>query len=397
MGARKLIARFTLLRINKIGFGLVMLVFVTIGLTVGALREGANHTDFLRQAFPQVDRFKPLGNDVYSIHTSTSPKESHRYTAWAASDGYAGPLKVALQTDSTGRITRILFIEQHETPSYFQRVQDQGLFETLVGSNILESGTVSKNFDAVSGATRTSTAFLDAAQKAGGKIAATVFKRDAPQSQRPHLYIGIPEIIVLALFAAAFAGMHTPSRMARRIRWLSLLLGLLVLGFAFNRPLNLVFINRLLMGYWPAWQSHLYWYLLAGAIILVAFINGRNPYCTWICPFGAMQECLGLVGGAKFRIPKRAHRSLQWLQKGLALGAVTLGLFFRNPSLSSYEIFGTLFDFIGSAFQFCLLALVMITALFVPRPWCNTLCPIRPLINLVRSLATRLKMVFRRS
>jgi NosR/NirI family nitrous oxide reductase transcriptional regulator len=40
--------------------------------------------------------------------------------------------------------------------------------------------------------------------------------------------------------------------------------------------------------------------LLAGT--LLAFDRtGKNPYCPWVCPFGAAQDVIGLVGGARRR------------------------------------------------------------------------------------------------
>jgi NosR/NirI family nitrous oxide reductase transcriptional regulator len=65
--------------------------------------------------------------------------------------------------------------------------------------------------------------------------------------------------------------------------------------------------------------------------------------------------------------------------------AILLALFYRNPGLSSYEIFGTLFDFIGSTWQFALLGIILVASLFIRRPWCNYLCPIRPVMNLYRT------------
>ncbi|MCP4749620.1 MAG: 4Fe-4S binding protein [Proteobacteria bacterium] len=38
----------------------------------------------------------------------------------------------------------------------------------------------------------------------------------------------------------------------------------------------------------------------------------------------------------------------------------------------------------GSGLQFALLGLVGIASIFVKRPWCRYLCPIRPLYEFVR-------------
>src|SRR5690606_31513938 len=112
-----------------------------------------------------------------------------------------------------------------------------------------------------------------------------------------------------------------------------------------NAPLTLAYFTKAILGYWPQWQTNLYWYFLLGGILFVFTVDNKNPYCEWFCPFGAVQECLGAIGGAKTLTPRRHRAWLNWLQRGLALGAILLGVFFRNPGLSSYELFGTLFGF----------------------------------------------------
>jgi polyferredoxin len=165
-----------------------------------------------------------------------------------------------------------------------------------------------------------------------------------------------------------------------------LLTGLFVLGFWYNMPLTLSKVSSLLLGYWPAWQSNLYWYFLIGGILLIATVDGKNSYCAWFCPFGAAQECMGAIGGARHTVARRVGRSLTWVQRALAWAALALAFLFRNPGMSSYEIFGTLFSFTGSAVLFLVLAVVLLLSLFVKRPWCNFLCPLNPVYDLVHLL-----------
>jgi polyferredoxin len=163
-----------------------------------------------------------------------------------------------------------------------------------------------------------------------------------------------------------------------------MLVGMSVLGFVYNRPLTLVFINKILLGFWPEWQLNLYWYILLAGIVLIIAAGKQSPYCEWFCPFGSAQECLGFIGGAKKRIPERYHVLLRWFQRALALSAIVLALLFRNPSVSSYEVFGAFFHLIGSSFNFALLGVVLIVALFLKRPWCSYLCPLRPVTDFIQ-------------
>ena len=115
-------------------------------------------------------------------------------------------------------------------------------------------------------------------------------------------------------------------------------------------------------------------------MLFVFTVDNKNPYCEWFCPFGAAQECLGVVGGAKPRSAGRYKNLLIWVQRVLAWSAVVLALYFRNPGISSYEVFGTLFDLTGSTWQFAVLGIMMIASLFIKRPWCKYLLPVRLVI-----------------
>ena len=159
---------------------------------------------------------------------------------------------------------------------------------------------------------------------------------------------------------------------------------MVVLGFIYNSPLTLSYLDKFLIGYWPQWQTHLYWYLLIGGILFVFTVDNKNPYCEWFCPFGAVQECMGAIGGAKVRSSGRYQGLLGWSQRGVAWAAIVVALVFRNPGITSYEVFGTLFKLVGSNIQFALLGIVLVTALFVRRPWCTYLCPLRPVTDLIR-------------
>ena len=49
-----------------------------------------------------------------------------------------------------------------------------------------------------------------------------------------------------------------------------MLVGLFVLGFVYNAPITLAYIVKLVLGYWPQWQTNLYWYFLIGGILFGA-------------------------------------------------------------------------------------------------------------------------------
>ncbi|MCP4896044.1 MAG: FMN-binding protein [bacterium] len=351
---------------------------------VGSRRVGLALEPSLRRLVPEAGRIEPLGSDSFMAWSAEEPAKPMAYIAIASGDGYGGPLQLAVAVDPQGSVLGVEIVEERETPSYLHRVLSLGFLDDLVGKSYEDSFEVGNDVDAVTGATRTVTAVVEAAKEGSRAIAATQLGRAVPTSAAIRVRIGFPEVALALLFAVGFVGLRSRAPLQRWLRWVSMLAGLVILGFVLNQPLTIAFVNRLLLGFWPAWQTHLYWYLLVSGIVLVIAVDGRNPYCEWFCPFGAAQECLGVIGGGRARVPSSAKNFLLWLQRGLALLAIILALLFRHPGISGYEVFGALFEFVGSRLQFILLALVLVVALFVRRPWCNLLCPLRPVTDLLR-------------
>jgi polyferredoxin len=204
-----------------------------------------------------------------------------------------------------------------------------------------------------------------------------------PPEKRP-IQFGFPEITLIGLYAAGYFGhKHRSSVWKRRIRWGTMITGMIVLGFIYTAPLTIAQVIALLSGYWPDWHNNLYWYLLIGGILFVTTVDSKNPYCSWFCPFGAFQECVAQLTNAKNYRPRRLANFFTWLQRGLTFVAVLLGLALRKPGVAGYEPFATLFDFRGNLVEVVFLLVVIMASLMMYRPFCNYLCPIDPIYDFI--------------
>jgi polyferredoxin len=95
-------------------------------------------------------------------------------------------------------------------------------------------------------------------------------------------------------------------------------------------------------------------------------------------------------------MPKRYGATLRWTQRFLAWAVILAALLFRNPGHFTYEVFGTFFTLTGAVLQFALLGVVLIASLFLLRPWCNFLCPIRATSDYIRMLRLWGKETFKK-
>ncbi len=291
---------------------------------------------------------------------------------------------MAVAVDLDGTITGMAVIQHRETPSWFRKVNENGFIQSFFDKSYQDAFQLGEDVDGITSATYTSRAIAASALEGSRSIAANQLGFDVPPTPKPKVTFGTPEIALIALFGVGYFGHQRNFKYKKQLRWAGLLVGMVVLGFMYNKPLTLSMVNQALLGFWPQWQTNIYWYLMLGGIIFVFTVDNKNPYCQWFCPFGAAQECMGAIGGAKNYSPGRYRNTFTWLRRGVVWFAILVALLFRSPGLTSYEIFGTLFALVGSNPQFILLGIVLIASLFIKRPWCAYLCPIDPVDKFIR-------------
>ena len=372
------------LRVERL-LGIFALVSILIAWIVGANLANGDLQPHLQAAALTAGRFDQLDGNTYAAWSRTDPSQLIGYVAVNSAQGYGGPLTLAVAVDETGIVTGISIVDHKETPSYLSRVLREGGIEKLLGLSHQDRFVVGQDVDAISGATYTTQALAESVRASSYQVAETELGLPVLEPEIPKINFGIPEISLIALYAAGFFGHQRNFKYKKAARWASMLAGLIVLGFIYNRPLTLSHINQFLLGYWPQLQTNLYWYLLLGGILFVFTVDNKNPYCDWFCPFGAAQECMGAVGRAKTRSVGRFRDPLKWLIRTVTWAAIVIALLMRNPGITSYEIFGTLFNFTGSTVQFILLGIILVAALFIRKPWCAYLCPLGPVTDLYRT------------
>jgi NosR/NirI family transcriptional regulator, nitrous oxide reductase regulator len=291
---------------------------------IGLALQQRSATVDVADVLPAAQRIERHG-EVWTAW-SGNPERIVGYAAIGNATGYAGPINVLVAVDPKGAITGMKVLDQRESPAFFQTLFARGFYRQFLGRRSDEPFEVGKDVDAVSGATISSNGVAAATVEAMRAISAAAPEIAAAPPRRG-VHFGLLDAALIAFFAiSAACGRWVKGQWARRLRWVSMIGGLLLLGFVFTSPLTISKVVALLCGYWPSWRTGLSWYLLIGGIVGFILLNGRNPYCSWFCPFGAFQECLGKLAGAKPFRPERLGSVLTWTQRGLALGAVALGL-----------------------------------------------------------------------
>jgi uncharacterized protein with FMN-binding domain len=375
-----------------VAFGVVLAAWV-----IGSFRAEADLIPYLKQALPEASQFEAASFGTYIAWGEDPESGLLGYVTTGKAQGYGGEMEIAVAVSPEGVILGLAIVDQKETAAFLRRVFRGNLLDSFEGKPYSDPLTLGDDVDGVTGATYSSRAIVRSVRLATHKIARRELGFSPPPEPKLRVKFGFPEVMLVVLFGFGIVGRLRRFRYKKTARWVSMLLGLVVLGFVYNMPLTIVWINRLLLGFWPTWQTHLYWFILIGGILFIYTIDNKNPYCEWFCPFGATQECLSVVGGGKVRVPQRAHNLLRRGQRVLALTAVVIALVFRNPGISSYEVFGAFFRLIGSNILFVLLGIVLVASLFIRRPWCSYLCPLRPVTDLIRLMRNWIRELWKKT
>lgn len=347
--------------------------------------------DLARNILPENFQTEQYSESIFKASTQNN---SNLFISIGKAKGYEGPIQLALISDSSGQIIDVSIIGHTETPSYFNKVIKAKFTDQFFHQPIHDILQYKNMPDAVSGATYTSLGISNAVYDASVSLAEEIYNIPIPVKKKEVFQISFLDVLLLLFFIAVMVSRKLKPKQKRWARYAMLLLAVISLGFTYNFHLSISRFNALILGYWPDINIHLAWYILVFGVIILTALNGRNPYCQWFCPFGAVQEGIGKIGKIQFRVSRSYRKTLVWVPRILAWLAIVVALIYRNPGLTSYEVFGKFFTLTGSDLLFALTLLILIFSLFINRPWCKYLCPVPPVLDYLIYMRNQIQLLW---
>lgn len=353
--------------INWLAYISLIIAFVIgyINLTDNKRNE-VSRLEFLVENKLTIEEYD---SETYSVQKSDSIVG---YLAIGEAQGYGGPLNIVVFADTTGTIAETKLINSYESASFLAKLGNKKYYDQFIDKEVNNHFVIKKDLDAVSGATISSVAIAEATRDASFKIAENNLNLEIPSIERAFQFT-YKEGIALFLFVL---GAITAFLGKRKLRYVSLFLGLIFLGFMFNASLSITHFGRIILGYFPDIYTHFIWWLLMAGTITIIIGWGRNVYCSTLCPFHATQVLLNKISGINIKL---SHKQLKFLNKTPSfLLWLSLVLIFlsSNPTLSSYEPFAMLFSLEGVGIQWYILPASLIGAIFFSNFFCRFFCPV---------------------
>ena len=176
------------------------------------------------------------------------------------------------------------------------------------------------------------------------------------------------------LLFTILAGIMVRYKTTRKLRGLFLLAGLVILGFYRGGPgVISSFQNAylLLLGVKVNWQAA----VLFLGLIPVTYLFGK-VFCGWVCYLGAIQEFL-YIDKIKILQSERAQKIMKWIRY-VALAAILIQLTFTHiilwNKIGPFKVAINLYS--PNLTGYILLAIVLVSSVFIYRPFCKMICPV---------------------
>lgn len=360
-------------------------IAIIIAWFIGSSNKQADLFPQLNKLIPESSEFTEIRNNIFAPARQLN-EDSILFIGFAKSHGYGGELKLFALINALGEVQDFTVVDHKETQSFYNKVIHDNLIVKLKKTNYKSDFILGGELDGISGATYTSNALTTALAKAVKNVSEEELKLEMNWQEETNIEFGSKEILLILLFLIGLLFSLKVFPDNRYLKYTYFAFGMLSLGFYFNSLLSITIINKFALGMWPGLSTDFYGYLLMASVISMIIFSGKNIYCSHVCPFGSAQKCLGLIGGTNKTFPSKLNKPMVWVQRFLALVLILWALIAFNPSVFSYEIFGAFFQLYGTSLQFSILILILILSLFFRRPWCNYLCPVRPVLDFIRMI-----------
>lgn len=345
--------------------------------------------EYFKEAIPMASNFEFITDNTAKVFDENGQLTG--YVGVSSDVGYGGPLFAVTDIDLEGNIKNVILVEHKETPAFIDRIIRNGYFDQYDNKTISDSLLPLYDIDCVSGATLSTRAIGNSVREIAHSIADTELGIK-PEKAKLDWQVGIAEIAITLVFIAGL--LLSRYQKLRKYRLVLLLASIVILGFWLNRSLTIANISALFLGYFPAPQTNLIWYLVLFGAIVPALFTGKNIYCTYICPFCGLQEYASLLSKTNLSVGK--FNKLFNIVRDITLFIVIFIAFISlNPSKASYEPFGTIFGMNGTKFGWYLVFVSLVISFFYRRFWCKTFCPVGATLDKIAMLGRYLRKKLR--
>lgn len=333
-----------------------MLLFVLIIVPIIISSQGntsfRKKIYFLQDNLPNYNIKAIKKGNIYALSRNSVEYYGVFSDNYSNASGYSGKISVLLIiTKDLKTLKKIYIYKSNETPPFLNRVIFSHFFDNFKDKNIMSILRNNNSVDSVSGCTYTSKGIYNTVRETLSKI-----KKEKLLKKKLDIIqlLGMIMFYILLLFIII-----KPSKWLVLLMYIAYFL-LFILYLKFT--LSMEFIIRELI----------YFKITTASIFLVVIffiaIFKKNYFCTTMCPVSFLTFLSMKIKTKKIVIKKNLYsRSVYFI----------IAFFFALQNITYLVVFPFIYflppyNIIKIAFIF----VFFIISIFIPRFWCNTLCPL---------------------
>jgi len=338
--------------------------------------------DNVRALFPKAHHVESISEKTfdYAVFDASSNRIGEVALSKPFSDklrGYTAQVHFAIGIKDD-KVVGISLLPNEETPGFIDMIKEAGFFDSWNGLSVAQAA--SKQVDAVSGATFTTTAVKKAMQSKCEAIAA-IAAAEAHERTDP-LRIALDAALYLFL---AFSLLAFLSKRVARHRVPLLIASVVVMGFACGISISMFMIKGWMVNGLDVVATPAMAILLVLSVALPLFTN-KNYYCQYACPYGALQALAEKINRShvKLHIPHKIAHNLRHCRDVYFLFFLLIALLGTTWDLSRFEPFTAFLVKSASLSALIIGGAFFALSFFLTRPWCNYFCPTGYFLELAR-------------
>lgn len=297
-------------------------------------------------------------------------------------EGFGGCIPFAIVFNPDDKIRELYLLENSETPSWIESLEEDGFFDLFVGMTCEE--VLSTEINAVTGATFSSEAIIQSCNKRLSLYA------DTGNVNRGKSWVEILGLVVSFLFLIfALLSFLNPQKV-NRFRIFLLIASVGILGFWQGDFLSLALLNNWLINGMKIWQQ-IFLFVVLILSVLLPLITNKDFYCQYVCPFGSAQELVGKINKKKITFSPPLTKALKYIRFVFLFVLFVMLVVAVDFSVENFEPFSA-FKFEFASVTVLILALVVLfLSIFFNKPWCRFFCPTGALLSLLRGKSGKTK------
>lgn len=354
----------------------------------GLKRQQNKIKNVVSDNYPELYNTNPVNTSPLIYKVNNNDSADFYYKIFSSGHGWGGLFSFSCDINSKGEICDINILSHCETPSYILKLDKNNFFKQFNGLKSDALLSLNDDVDAVTGATISSSGFTNAIRKVNHEASYILFNKVGKVSKKSFQF-SWKEISIFILFLITLISSLLKFKKSRNLAMIG---GMIILGFIFNFPVSISQFSSIFLGYIPhPFTNLVWWIIIIGSLLLIIF-TGKNLYCSWICPFGAIQELINKI--SVFKVPIhpviiKYGKNFLYFFSFISVGTM---FYFRNTSIGNYEPFAALFKFDGYGLIWLIMPIVMLSSFFIKRFYCRFFCP----AGAALTLSTKLRLLFKR-